>query len=1124
MKPLLSIKTLFRTPLKTLLTFLLLGVTSYMLFFGVAEYAAVSRAMEQAVGFYQGIGAVEAEPPLRQIPDGFWPDSTRPEIQRAASVYSLDFYLYADERVAYNPYGEEIKQYSYAGLSQSSIDAIAALPHVSRASVRYMTAGVSASLKRSFDIDEYYKYSARFVAEATLYSFFQYPQEPGQVKSATYNLQFTDFNVLAGDQEPFEFFHGDDRRLAEITAKAFYPGYAVGGTYPDLTWSTNKTLVRIVIHGSEAYRSEVYSTDYLDSLVPGERYAIIGRYTPVYMGGVMGDTDMSLSDPMTLDWCPQLYPLKDLPENYLDLPEFAPLREMIELTDADSHTLDVVYTDDMSAIMRFAEGSMQLTDGRMLTIDDSENRNNVCVMNSRYMSENGLEIGDRITLMLGDELFEQNQSLGAVAVVRERYPGVLTKQEFEIVGAYRDVDTMAKQTENLHWAYSRNTVFVPLPFLPVEVPDDHVVKPGEFSFIIGDPRDISAFLEEALPVIEGELGLTLFFSDGGWSVIESQIGQAGASASVRLAASSLSVAAAVCLTAYLFIWRKRKEYAVMRALGTTRPVANRSLYVPLAVLGLSSTAVGTALGRLTAGSRIKNVLAPFTDAGIDTVAVIPGYLVLVCFVLALAALAIFTALMLRRTGSKPPLELLQAGEGMGAAKKGERRFRYNNARIKAPDMENRAVDLDQGAGVETATPRLATKSPARARRKQGPVRNAARYAARHICRSPIKSLLFAGLALLLAGAVGQLTVVRGAYREIYRNIDQKAYIINGITLQDAIESTAFSGLLTVYFEDANPAIVCYHSTPIVVITNDIARYSGGAAEIEFLDGYGYASQNTVDQMYGPANKTCVMDAELMRELGLELGDTVRFTDGYEYAALYREHFGLPPLDMDPKELRKNQESIDPLYDKISVFFTVVGREVSGSAPDTVYVPVTGGIEAAITRPTHQIMDYAEYTLTSPEHAGAFRSFIESKIEGPAVGDVGSPFMMDTGEADNILQRVKLLDALYPIAVSIAVVLSGLFPGLSVMQTDREAAIMRALGETKKRARSKLVIVQAALCAIGLLCAAIMLAAANGATVTAYAWDIVIFAAAQLAACIAGALICAVVTTRRRVLELLQVKE
>ena len=1118
MKKTLSVKTLLRTPLKTLLTLLMLVATSYMLFFGIAEYATVSRATSQAIEFYDGVGAVEVELPERDLPEGLWPDYFSP--LAPAPVHSFDFYLYADDRVTYNPYGEEINQYSYAGLSKSNIDAIAELPQVSRTSVRYMTAGVSDFLARNYDIEEYFKYTDRYVAEATLIEVLSYEQMPGQNNTRDHVLSFSDLALLAGDFELFDGVKGNYSGTTIIYAKTFSQNYMGGGTFPEASYYPSNTLVRSVIHGNEAHRSEAYSAEFLESLVPGERFVIIGRFTPLIMGDVVGNIDMSLTDPMTLDWCPQIYALKDLPENYLDLPEFAPLREIINLTNADLHTLDVVYTDEMSTIMRFSEGSMAITAGRALTIEDSENNNNVCVMNSKYMRDNGLNIGDRITLQLGDKLFEQNPSPGAVAVVRERYPDTFKEQEFEIVGAYLDTDTTTKQVENLHWTYSVNTVFVPSSLLPVEVPDDHVVKPGEFSFIIDDPRDITAFLEESRQIIEGDLGLTLFFSDGGWSKVEGMIRQTGVSALVRLVALALAAAVASGLTAYLFIWRKRKEYAIMRALGTTTRSSNRSLYIPLGVLGLIAAAAGTVLARITAVNSIEDVLTQFAEAGIEVESGIPGFLVIVSFVCALAALALFTAILLRNVGAKSPLELLQAGEKITNAGAGTRRARQDDAET---DMDEPSVNA---ASVSVATNPVHTEktSMSRSWKKQSPIRHTVSYVARHIRRTALKSLLSAGLALLLVGAVGQLTVVRGTYRDIYYGIEQQAHILGGISLLKSIESAAFEQLKTVYFEHRIKAVMTYHSDTDIIVTNDIARFSGGAAEIEFLDGYSYDTHSEIEEIYGPANKTCVMDDDLMRSLGLELGDTVRFTCLYDHTNIYKDEFGLPPFDITSEERQKNYEVIEPLLDNVSVFFTLVGRDMSGSAPNTVYLPVTRVINKVIRFPNNEIIDYAEYTLTSPEYAEAFRLFTEPKITGPAVGDVGSPFVMDTSEADNMLGRVKLLDAVYPIAAAIAVVISGLFPGLSTMQSGKEAAIMRSLGTTKKRARVILVLEQSALCLIGFLCAAILLPVVNGASMSSFAGAIGIYAAVQFAACVAGALIFAVVATRRRVLELLQVKE
>jgi hypothetical protein len=311
--------------------------------------------------------------------------------------------------------------------------------------------------------------------------------------------------------------------------------------------------------------------------------------------------------------------------------------------------------------MRFAEGSMQITEGRMITDEDILNGSQVCVMNSAYMRRNDLSIGDRITLNLGDKLFEQNPVIGAVASVRERYADNFTEVEFEIVGAYLDVDTEDQRANTLFWTYSDSTIFVPLSCMPMEVPEGHGIKPGEFSFIIDDPRDIAAFLEECRPIIEGELGLTLHFSDMGWSAVEPHLRQASTAALLRFILLSLSMLIAIGLTVYLFIVRKRKEYAIMRALGTPTRRASRSLYLPLGLLAVLGFAVGNILAGILSGGAVDTAASENIATAVEAGSTIPAYLALLCIAIQLAALALVTAFSLIRIGKKPPLELLQAG-------------------------------------------------------------------------------------------------------------------------------------------------------------------------------------------------------------------------------------------------------------------------------------------------------------------------------------------------------------------------------------------------------------------------------------------------------------------------------
>ena len=58
MKPKLSLKTLFRSPVKTVLTFLLILAVTFSLFSQVLEYSVAKREMEKAVAEYKGVGSV----------------------------------------------------------------------------------------------------------------------------------------------------------------------------------------------------------------------------------------------------------------------------------------------------------------------------------------------------------------------------------------------------------------------------------------------------------------------------------------------------------------------------------------------------------------------------------------------------------------------------------------------------------------------------------------------------------------------------------------------------------------------------------------------------------------------------------------------------------------------------------------------------------------------------------------------------------------------------------------------------------------------------------------------------------------------------------------------------------
>ncbi len=167
------------------------------------------------------------------------------------------------------------------------------------------------------------------------------------------------------------------------------------------------------------------------------------------------------------------------------------------------------------------------------------------------------------------------------------------------------------------------------------------------------------------------------------------------------------------------------------------------------------------------------------------------------------------------------------------------------------------------------------------------------------------------------------------------------------------------------------------------------------------------------------------------------------------------------------------------------------------------------------------LDPAEYRLSDCQRADEFRDYAKETID--KIRNSVPVFLMDTSEADNIYKAYRLIGTLYPIAMVVALLLGGALPGMMVIQTVREASIMRVLGTTKKRTRIILILEQLILCLFGMIVALILLTALNGTAVLNIAKPLG-FCALHIIGCAAGVVVCSVVITRRRILELLQVKE
>lgn len=124
MRKSITLKTLLRSLVKTLLTFLLITAASFALFSRVTDYAVTSRETANAKDFYHGVAAL---------------DNTVPDMEM--EWFDEEGYAHSVEMEAGDkpwPAKEQLAEF-------------ASLPGVTLEDTRYMTAGLMDNHKRIYD-------------------------------------------------------------------------------------------------------------------------------------------------------------------------------------------------------------------------------------------------------------------------------------------------------------------------------------------------------------------------------------------------------------------------------------------------------------------------------------------------------------------------------------------------------------------------------------------------------------------------------------------------------------------------------------------------------------------------------------------------------------------------------------------------------------------------------------------------------------------------------------------------------------------------------------------------------------------------------------------------------------
>lgn len=1009
MRKTIALKSLLRSPVKTILTFLLIASASFALFSRVTDYAVTTRETKNAESLYHAVASLDNDVPDIPI-----------EIK---SVRSADGSVLSGYHTVY-----EMEDKPW--LTKEQLEEFSSLPGVTVADNRYMTAGRVEDYKRLVGSGDY---GGFFVFEGTYQGYID-DKDPSVLEDHV-ELKFDDVKVIAAEEGP------------EIDTSFTMNGAPLGDTF---------------------YAKSPYTRAFYDSLEIGCRCLVLAENTG-YSYESDGDAGIFFRPHAIGEGA--LRVIDGQPDNYLETESFALQKGWVDAINHNLSVYDVIYTSDMRAISSFNRQRCNIVKGRYLTKEDAGA--DVCVVSEEFLEAHGLSVGDSINIQLGDKI-GYTMAYGETKdwwtyLDSEKIPNYVASAELTIIGAYAEgegeIYTMP------------NDIYVPATLLPVEVPDDDVS-----SLFVENAQDIEAF-HEAVEEFAQKVGLTLKYSDRGWLDVKDSF-QMGALSS--LLTTVLYVAGAVLalfLAVYLYIGRNRKSYAIMRTLGVPSKAAGNSVALPFVAVSALAVSIGGIVGLYYAQTAANQTLTRMADSapvGYMPDATLPVSVVVLCLLSEILFVSLTAYVFLRKMKKTPPLELLQEGAMRSMA-----------------GSKTELAKEDLSVPVKLDMAKLSAAKEWIPLGNYGPIRHVSAYIWRHMRRGIGKTAVSLILAVVLAAGIGTLVLARLTYQDAFYDLGVKGNAVD-FTFNSVVDLSKSPLIEDFYCYDSfGVRIEGFKDNVPMTITNDPVRNMGNNCTVDFAEGFDFSAFDGTAQL-------CLVGKDLAEKLGISPGDEIGILTDLLYSMLKESG--------SEKEVKGYKE------------YMVIG--VAESEDKSVRNSIYTGIRSDLTLLFSMdfAVEHCEFTLADNERFGELEEILKKKKDSSAMYSSGASYHLDTGGLTNIERIRGLLESLFPIAVAAASLIGVFGPLLVILQSAQEAAFLRILGVTKKRARCMLVFEQIVLCTAGIILVAggfIMYSPglfARSIETLALCWML------YLLGCICGASAASVQVTRRRVLELLQVRE
>lgn len=781
--------------------------------------------------------------------------------------------------------------------------------------------------------------------------------------------------------------------------------------------------------------------------------------------------------------------------------------EDVALQEMNRHSMQVVSTADMRKMPNVQESSHSyyLEEGRWLDAEDQALANPVCVVHVGFAQLRGLSLGDEITLTLRD--LPEAYFGYIISDFQDSWDTYATQSvTLQIVGIYGTLSPNPVQD-----SYTSNYLYIPDSVMPEGFGRrDGTVSPSSFSFILRSPADKDAFLTETRPALL-DLGLDVQFIERDW--------EAFAAASDALKDSALSglllygalflTVAAVC--AFVYVHQRTKEIAIARALGMGAGETLWGSFVPYALLAAVGIGAGSYFARRIAWGQILPKLEEISPEPVVAPPWTHLALLGLCLLL-VAALPVF--LGLRHSARRSVLEVLQGG-------------------TVRPRVDGAPASTPKGSPASQSAPGIVIPQAQISKKHRGGGAALARFTLRHALRSPVRTALYLCTALLfgisLAVIQQNLSQASSQIDALYETVQVTAEVVktnpmasvndgsgeNGFIAQETIDQLLDTGFFSDYYAEAqkNNAILSLilpnqsgkvlHSVEklVLLMPSDEAKFlsqEGNSIEIEYFPGYDGSifSQGN----YGEANELGLPAHALPVLLPRELYESWNAPGG--------SYFMLGCGDNGRSVTVIIAGVFDGSYVNAGSILMPTGVTQWIGIHSLSYIKANFEVDRAKNRELPQLLAAADEIVSDPMAGSLPLSFLLWDEElREAIGPLN--------------ENVEVLELLYPLVLLLSALTAAGLTALLLVQRTKTAALLRVIGVSRIQARWMLgaeLLLPALIgeCVVVLVLMKLFPMVSTGSMAEG--------AAIYILGAIVGALLGVYMVTRKRPLELLQVKE